>query len=188
MRCHHGRHHPLALDSRSRQVCSIQTCRSSSVRRNWLGTSQQVCRSFSGLLIPSFPTIVRLLELNCCAIHLTAAGGGSAFAVPVAAVVGLDLVMQGGEVVVPLADGPSGVAHPSDSCPVVFIEIASDLEGQLNKNQKFHRGVSNSHQTDGCHIHRRWSDLLHGTRDAAESTKAVYCLLPDQRKKNTRVY
>ena len=48
------------------------------------------------------------------------------------AVVGLGLGMQGGVVVVPLADGPSGVAHPSDSYKVVFIEIASDLEGQLD--------------------------------------------------------
>ena len=31
----------------------------------------------------------------------------------------------------PLKDGPSGAAHPSDSCAVVFTEIAVDLEGQL---------------------------------------------------------
>ena len=53
------------------------------------------------------------------------------FAVPVRAVAGLDLETQGGEVVVPLADGPSGVAHPLDSCAVVFTEIAADLEGGL---------------------------------------------------------
>ena len=48
---------------------------------------------------------------------LTSAGGGSA---------------QRGEVVVLLADGSAAVAHPSDSCPVVLIGIASDLEGQLD--------------------------------------------------------
>ena len=34
--------------------------------------------------------------------------------------------------------------------------------------------------------HRRWSELLHGTRDTAESTKAVCCMLPAPRK-NTQV-
>ena len=39
-----------------------------------------------------FPTVVTLLELNCCAIHLTAAGGGGGVcAVPAKAVAGPDL-------------------------------------------------------------------------------------------------
>ena len=68
-----------------------------------------------------FPTIVKLLELNCCAISLTAADGGGVFAVLTNVVAGLDLETQGSEVVVPLADGPSRIAHPSGSCAVVFI-------------------------------------------------------------------
>ena len=51
----------------------------SSVRRNWLG------EPVSGPQLQwathtEFPTIVRLFELNCCAIPVTAAGGGSVFA------------------------------------------------------------------------------------------------------------
>ena len=47
-------YHPLALHSRSRQTCSMQTCTTSSVRGDWLGTSQQMGRSFSGRLTPNF--------------------------------------------------------------------------------------------------------------------------------------
>ena len=78
-----------------------------------------------------FPSVVRLVELNCCAIPLTAAGCGGIFAVPAREV----------------------AAHPSDSCAVVFIEIAADQ-----------RDLSDSHQTDGYHMYRRWRELLHGTR------------------------
>ena len=95
-----------------------------------------------------FPSVVRLFELNCCAIPLTAAGDGG-----IVAVVRLDLGTQGGEVVVPLADGPSGVAHPPFSCEVVNIEIAADLEGQLDIiSESSREGPSDSHQTDGYHI------------------------------------
>ena len=52
---------------------------------------------------------------------------------------------------------------------------------------KFQRGPSDSHQMDGYHVHSRWSELLHGTRDAAESTKAVYRPHLAPRKKNTQV-
>ena len=90
-----------------------------------------MARSLSWLTHPAFPSVVRLFELNCCAIHLTAAGGGGIFAVLAKAVADLDLETLGGGVVIPLTDGPSGAAHPSDSCAVVFIEIAADLEGQL---------------------------------------------------------
>ena len=38
---------------------------------------------------------------------------------------------QVGEVEVPLIGGPSGAAHHSDSCVIVFIGIAADLESQL---------------------------------------------------------
>ena len=38
--------------------------------------------------------------------------------------------------------------------------------------------------SSGCHTFHRWSSLLHGTRDAAESRKAVRCLFGDPRKKN----
>ena len=51
-----------------------------------------------------FPNVVRLFELDCCAIPLTAAG----------AVAWLELGTQGGEVEVPLTEGPSGAAHRSD--------------------------------------------------------------------------
>ena len=50
---------------------------------------------------------------------------------------------------------------------------------------KFQRGPSDSHQTDGYHLHRRWSELLHETRDTAESTKAVY---PRLRGRRTRKF
>ena len=53
---------------------------------------------------------LKLLELNCSAIPLAAAGGGGIVAVPGEAVAGL------------------GAAHPSDSCAIGFIEIAADLE------------------------------------------------------------
>ena len=45
------------------------------------------------------------------------------------------------------------------------------------------KGLSSSHQVDGCHIHRRWSDLRHATTGTAESKEAVL----DLRKKSTRV-
>ena len=130
MRCHHGTRSHSTRDRG--KFARYRRAGAPRYEGNGWGRASKWAAAFSGLLTPSFPTIVRLLELNCCAIPLTAAGGGSAFAVPVAAVAGLDLGMQGGDVVVPLADGPSGVAHPSDSCLVVFIEIASDLEGQLD--------------------------------------------------------
>ena len=98
-----------------------------------LGRASKWAAAFSGLLMPSFPTIARLLELNCCAIPLTAAGGGSAFALPAEAVAG-----------VWIWGCREATSFPSQldrqelhilrtlSCPVVFIEIASDLEGQLD--------------------------------------------------------
>ena len=98
-----------------------------------------------------FPTTVRLLEFNCCAIPLTAAGGGGVFAAPAKAVASLDF-------------GRPSRRSPADG-----------------------GGPSASHSTEGCHVHRRWSDLPHGTRDTAESTNAVYCRLPGPRKKNARV-
>ena len=36
--------------------------------------------------------------------------------------------MQDGDVDVPLTGGLSGTAYPSDSCTVVLIELAADLE------------------------------------------------------------
>ena len=78
------------------------------------------------------PNVVRLFEVNCCAIPLTGAGGGGIFAVLARAVAGLDLGTQEGDVDLPLTGGPSGAAHPSDSCAVVFIEIAADVESQLD--------------------------------------------------------
>ena len=75
------------------------------------------------------PSVARLFELNCCAIPLTAVGSGGIFAVLARAVVGLDLGTQE-DVDVLLTGGPSGSAHPSDSCAVVFIEIAADLVSQ----------------------------------------------------------
>ena len=84
-----------------------------------------------------FPSVVRLFEFNCCAIPLTAAerGSGGIFAVLAGAVAGPDLVTQGSDVDVPLTDGPSGVAHPSDPCAMVFIEIAADVaRPKLNKD------------------------------------------------------
>ena len=89
-RCPHGRYHPLALHSRSRQTCSIQTCRTSSVRRNWAG-DERAGGPLQWATHTEFPNIVKLHELNCCAILLTAAGGGSVFAVFVKALAGLDL-------------------------------------------------------------------------------------------------
>ena len=76
------------------------------------------------------PTIVKLHKLNCCVIPVTAAGGGSVFEVLAEAVAGLDFGAQGGEVDVLFANASEGVAHSSDSSPVVFIVIASDFEGQ----------------------------------------------------------
>ena len=52
------------------------------------------------------------------------------FAVPAGAVAWIDLGPQEGEVEVPLTGAPSGAAHPSDSCVMVFIEIAADVESQ----------------------------------------------------------
>ena len=51
-----------------------------------------------------------LRVLSCYAFSLTAAGGGGILGVP-------------GEAVA----GPSGAAHPSDSCGTGFNEIAADL-------------------------------------------------------------
>ena len=78
-----------------------------------------------------FPSVARLVELDCCAIPLTVAGSGGIFAVLAGAVAGLDLGTQRGEVDVSLTGGPSGAAHHSESCLKVFIEIAADLEGQF---------------------------------------------------------
>ena len=52
----------------------------------------------------AFPCDLRLFELNRCAILLAAVGTGG---------------------------GPSGAAHPSDSCGMNFIKIFADLESQL---------------------------------------------------------
>ena len=38
-------------------------------------------------------------------------------------------------------DGLSGVAHPSNSCAAVFIEVAADLEGSWISSQKFQREI-----------------------------------------------
>ena len=59
--------------------------------------------------------VVRLFELDCCALP-TAAGYGGIFAVPARRSVS--------------HLGPAGTVHYTDSCVVVF-EIAADLEGQL---------------------------------------------------------
>ena len=58
---------------------------------------------------------MKLHEVNCCAIPLPAAGGGGVIGVLAKAVASLDLETQGGKVIVLFADGPSGVAHPSNS-------------------------------------------------------------------------
>ena len=171
--CHHGRYQIEAslLDSNLQGLLGTEEL---------VGDESVVGPELQWAIHTQFPTIVRLLELNCCAIPLTAAGG--VFAVPAKAVAGLSWESQGGEVVVALADGPSGIAHFSDSCPVVF------LEGQRDSISEVPEGLSDSHQADNCHTHthRRWCDLLHGTRDTVVSTKALYCPLPDPRKKNTR--
>ena len=77
-----------------------------------------------------FPNVARPFELHCCAIPLTAAGGGGICAVPAGAVAGLDLGTQGGEVEVLLTGGPSEAAHHSDSCVAVLVsqlEIVSEV-------------------------------------------------------------
>ena len=127
-----------------------------------------------------FPSVVRLFELKCCTIPRTAAGSAGFFACSTCkSVVGLHLETQGGEVVVHLADGPSGVAHPQDSCAVVFIET----RGPAGYNLRSSRGV----YPTGFHIHRRWSELLLGTRDTADSMKAVCCVHQAPPKKSTQV-
>ena len=78
-----------------------------------------------------FPNVVRLFELNCCAIPLTAAGRWRHFCSTRRSGRWTGLGTQDSEVDMPLTGGASGAAHPSDSCTVVFIEIAADSEGQL---------------------------------------------------------
>ena len=60
-----------------------------------------------GFLVPS---VVRLFELNQCAIPLTLAGSGGFFAMPAGVVVGLDLGTQVGEADVLLTGGLLGAA------------------------------------------------------------------------------
>ena len=111
-----------------------------------------------------FPTIVRLLELNCCAVPLTAAGGGSVFAAPAKAVASLDV----GDAL----EARSSFSSQMDRQELHILRtLARWYSSRLLPSSraswilspKFQRGLSDSHQTDGCHIHRRWSDLLHGT-------------------------
>ena len=75
----------------------------------------------------------------------------------------------GSDVDVHLIGGPSGTAHPSDSCVVVFTEIDADLESQagncLRSSRRIHQVLVRRTAT---HIFRLWSALLRGTRDAAE--------------------
>ena len=133
-----------------------------------------------------FPSNVRVLELNCCAILLTAAGSGGIFAILANAVAGLDLGTQGRREAKP--------SFPSQKdrqelhiLPTLARWCSSRMlptsRASWILSPKFQRGPSDSRQTDGNHIQRRWSDLLHGTRDAAESIEAVCCLLPAPRKK-----
>ena len=63
---------------------------------------------------------------------------------------------------VPLAGGPSGAAHPSDSCAVVFIEIAADLESQLENCSEVPGNPSDFRRDGRAATFRRWSELLHG--------------------------
>ena len=90
-----------------------------------------------------------LFELNFCAFPLTVVGSGG---------------------------GPSGAAHPSVSCAMVFIKIAADLESQLEIVSEV-RGESIGFSSDG-----RWSAPLHGTGDAAESR---LCAVPSQLRGRT---
>ena len=72
------------------------------------------------------------------------------------------------------------------SCAVVLIEVAVDLEGQLGIISEVPEG-SIRLSPDGRLPHRRWSELLHRTRDTAESTKAV-CCRPRLRGRRTRKF
>ena len=65
--------------------------------------------------------------------------------------------------------GSSGTAYPSDSCAVVLIEIAADLESQLEIVSKVPRDL----QTDDYCTFRRSTGLLQRARDATKSRKDV---------------
>ena len=71
------------------------------------------------------PSVLRLFALKLLRDSTHSSGGRRHFAVLARAVAGLDLVTQQGT-----SACPSQVAHahPSDSCAVVFVEIAADLE------------------------------------------------------------
>ena len=100
------------------------------------------------------PSIVWLFDLNRCAIPLSAVGDGGIFAVPAVAVSDLDSRTQGGTVNVPLTDGSRGAAHFSDSYAIVFIEITSELEGQLEVVAEVPEHSWDSHKMDVCSISR----------------------------------
>ena len=117
--------------------------------------------------------VVRLFELNCCAIPLTAAGSGGILAVPARAVAGLDLGTQEGDVDVPLTGGPSVRSCTSFR----FLRLLPTSRAGWKLFPKFQGNPSDSRQMDGYHTFRRWSKLLHGARDAAEPRKAVHCPL-----------
>ena len=74
-----------------------------------------------------FPIVVGLFELDCCAIPLTAAGeGGGLFRSAYSTG-----YCEGRSRSASLSGGLSGTAHHTDSCEVLFNEIAADPESQL---------------------------------------------------------
>ena len=83
-------------------------------------------------------------------------GGGGIFSVPSRVVAGLDLGTQDGDVDEPFTGGLSGSAYPT----VVLIEMAADLESQLEIVFEVPGNPSDSLQKDGYHTCRRWFALL----------------------------
>ena len=93
-------------------------CRRSWVRRSWLGRDDKWSAASVGFSyrVSECREVVRAQLLR----DSTDGGGWRHFC----------STCKRGEIVVSVVHGPSGVAHPSDSCAVVFIEIAADLEVQ----------------------------------------------------------
>ena len=179
--------YPHALNVRSRETCSIQTCRTSSVWRDLVGDEPAGGPQLQWATQTEFRPSMKPHEVNCCAIPLPAAGGGGVIAVLAKAVAGLDLETQAGEVIVLFADGSSGFGHPSDSCPRQYLSRTFPTSRtSWMVSPKFWRVYPVLTRWTAAHT-TRWSDLRHGMTGTAESEEAVCCPIPDLWRKSTQV-
>ena len=121
-----------------------------------------------------FPSVVRLFELNCCAIPLTTVGSGGNFAAPARS----GRWTRFGDAGRRRRRAPHRWTVRNCTSFRFFrggffsSRASRKLSADLREESSW-----KSRQSDGYHTLRRWSALLRGLKDSAESRKAVRCLL-----------